>query len=103
MNVVINQLKENLQLLYRKAIDADENLNKLKSQGKGKHGSIFDSNAGFTVSSKQFKPYVEEVALDVEGLLNKEPEELQQSLPDIVKKMELLFKTMANFRLTLDD
>lgn len=102
MEVVISQLKENLQLLYRKAIDADESLVQLKSQGKGKHGSIFDKSVGFTCSSKHFKPYVEEVAMDVESLLNKEAEEMQQALPAVVKKMELLFKTMASFKQSLE-
>lgn len=103
MNVVINQLKENLQLLYRKAIDADTYIDKLQSQGKGKFGSVFDKSAGFKSSSKHFKPYVEEVAINLEAMLKLEQEHMQHSLPDVVKKMELLFKTMANFRRSLED
>ena len=41
--------------------------------------------------------------MDMESLTAKTPEELQRSLPDIVKKMELLFKTMASFKLSLED
>lgn len=98
MQAVINKLKQNLQLLYRKSIDADAALKILRSQGNAKFDSVFDADAGFTVSSKYFKPYVEEVALSVETLLSLDEQQMQSKLPDIVMKIDKLFKTMAQFQ-----
>lgn len=98
MQAVIEQLKQNLQLLYRKAIDADESLKTLRSQGKAKFESVFDQDAGFTVSSKYFKPYVEEVALTVEALLSQNEQQWQTQLPGIVQKIDTLFKTLSQFQ-----
>ncbi|UAA38317.1 hypothetical protein KIH87_16765 [Paraneptunicella aestuarii] len=103
MDSVISQLKENLQVLYRKAIDADASLAKLQAQGKGKFGSIFEESIGFQISSKQFKPYVEELSKDVDLLQGANEEEMQQSLTDVVKKMEIMFKTLAQFQQSLKD
>lgn len=103
MQTVIEQLKQNLQLLYRKSIDADAALKMLRSQGKAKFDSVFDAAAGFNVSSKYFKPYVEEVALSVETTLSLDEQQLQAKLPDIVIKIDKLFKTMAQFQQSMKD
>ncbi len=103
MNAVITQLKENLQLLYRKSIDADAALKQLRGQGKGKFEQIFDKQSGFQSTSKEFRPYVEEIARDVDALLHQNEVSMQQSLPNIVKKIELLFKTLSGFQQSLKD
>ena len=103
MDSVISQLKENLQVLYRKAIDADSALSQLQSQGKGKFGSIFDKSSGFQVSSKQFKPYVEELAKDIDLLQEADEANMQQLLSKVVKKMESMFRTLAHFQDSLKD
>lgn len=103
MQAVIEQLKQNLQLLYRKSIDADEALKILRSQGKAKFDSVFDAKAGFVVSSRHFKPYVEEVALNVDELASKDAEQLQSALPDLVHKIDKLFKTMTQFQQSIRD
>lgn len=103
MNAVITQLKENLQLLYRKAIDADEALNQLRTQGKGKFEQIFDKQSGFDSTSRQFRPYVEEIARDIDALMNQNEVSMQQALPTVVKKIELLFKTLTGFQQSLKD
>ena len=97
MQNLLDKLTENMQLIYRKAIDADQALDKLQQTGKGKFANVFAADAGFTVQSKRFMPYVEELASDVAGLSNLASEDLQQRLPTIVKKMELLLKNLRQF------
>ncbi|MCY7294666.1 hypothetical protein [Alteromonas sp. a30] len=103
MNAVITQLKDNLQLLYRKSIDADNALKQLRAQGIGKFEQVFEKQSGFESTSKEFRPYVEEVAKNIEALLTQDETQMQQSLPIIIKKMELLFKTLAGFQQSLKD
>ena len=104
MNKVISALNENLQLIYRKAIDADSALNALQASGKGKFNTIFGDETPFTSRSKRFKDYVEEVAGNVANLQTPEGEikaEKQGELPAIVKKLELLLTTLEQFKKTL--
>lgn len=101
MNQVIDSLKQNLQLLYRKALDADARLDQLSAQGKGKFQQIFPAHAGFSTDNTRFSPYVAEVAeqvLQIEQAIDTPEPEL---IADTVKKMELLFSTLANFSASL--
>ena len=102
MDAVLEKLNENLQVLYRKAIDADKALEQLTGQGKAKHSSIFPKEAGFTVSSNRFAPYVAELSEEIARLSGScdESQETQfnSSLSTVVKKMESLFVTLAQFK-----
>lgn len=104
MNKVITALNENLQLIYRKAIDADAALDALQASGKGKFNTIFGDDTPFATRSKRFKDYVEEAAGDV-ALLQSEADitvvEQQRRIPMIVKKLELLLTTLEQFKKTL--
>lgn len=98
MEAVIEKLNENLQVVYRKAIDADKALELLTGQGKAKHSSIFPKDAGFAVSSNRFAPYVAELAEDIANLAKEDEAQLNSSLSTVVKKMEALFVTLAQFK-----
>ena len=69
MNPIISELNNNLKVLYRQAIDADKKLDSLQQQGKGKFSTLFNDDTGFEIEAKRFKPYVLEVASDVDSLL----------------------------------
>ncbi|WP_371196200.1 hypothetical protein [Glaciecola sp. SC05] len=104
MNKVISALNENLQIIYRKAIDADTALDALQASGKGKFKTIFGDDTPFNSRSKRFKDYVEEVAGDVALLQsddNSDIESQKQHLPVIVKKLGLLLATLEQFKKTL--
>ncbi len=101
MNKIITALNENLRVVYRKAIDADNALDSLKASGKGKFQHIFEENAGFATKSNRFTPYVEEIAGEVALLSKVEEEELSEKLPSIVKKLELMLTTLHQFKQTL--
>ncbi|GAC16920.1 hypothetical protein [Aliiglaciecola lipolytica] len=98
---LFEKLAENMQVIYRKAIDADEALAKLQQSGKGKFNHIFAEDAGFSVQSKRFVPYVKELAVEVAKLEENQQSQIEQKLPDIVKKMELLLSTLSQFKVTL--
>lgn len=99
MDAVLDKLNENLQVLYRKALDADKALDQLSGQGKAKHKAIFPAEAGFTTSSERFAPYIAELSEDIAALQQvADEEERNQTLSAVVKKMEALFVTLAQFK-----
>lgn len=101
MQVIFDKLTENMQLIYRKAIDADNALAQLQQSGKGKFSNIFTDDAGFTVRSKRFMPYVEELSNQIAELAQKDDQTIQAALPEVVRKIELLMKTLTQFQATL--
>ena len=101
MQTVQQKLIENLQLIYRKSVDADDLLNKLQQQGKGSFSHVFADDVGFQVKSKRFKPYVEELAQEVARLEQLDNAALQQVLPAVVNKIGQMFATLANFQQNL--
>ena len=102
MDSIIEKLNENLQVLYRKGIDADKALDQLKSQGKGKHTAIFPKDVGFSVNSDRFAPYIAELSAQIQSLEtspgDNDNSEFKHSLSAAVKKMEALFITLAQFK-----
>lgn len=101
---LIEKLKENLQVIYRKAVDADDRLGQLYQSGLGKFAQIFPDDVGFTVASKRFKPYVEELAKDILALEKiSDGTQFEAQLSLTVRKMEQLFSTLANFQQSLKD
>ena len=100
MQSIIQSLSENVQVIYRKAIDADQVISRLQHDGKGKFSAIFAKDAGFTISSRLFKPYVEELANDVLALEQKDQVAVKEQLPRLVKKIELILKTLNQFQKT---
>ncbi|MGQ8364988.1 hypothetical protein [Glaciecola sp. 1036] len=98
MNNLIDAFNDNLQIAYRKAVDADNNLDKLQKDGKGKFAAIFPDDSPFETSSKRFIPYVQEIASDVEQLQQLSEQEIKAALPETVKKLELLLATLVKFK-----
>lgn len=101
MQTILDKLTENMQVIYRKAVDADQSLGKLQQSGKGKYKNVFTEESGFNAKSKRFMPYVEELAGEIAPLAQAEKAGFELALPSIVKKMELLLVTLANFQQTL--
>ncbi len=101
MQEIHQQLQETLQTLYRKSIDADQMLDKLQQDQKGKFAAIFPSDTPFATESKRFGPYVEEIASDWQALKELEDEAAKQALPALVKKIELMLTTLSQFQSTV--
>ncbi len=97
MQSVIQSLKQNLKVIYRKAVDADNRLRQMQQSGLGKHGRIFVEAAGFKIESRSFLPYVQELSDDIEALEQLESDEQQMALANVVKKIEHMHVTLATF------
>ncbi|MCL1141174.1 prephenate dehydrogenase [Shewanella gaetbuli] len=94
---VIQQLKENLQVAYRQAIDSDNRLDELQKAGHGKFVAIFNKEQGFTQNSNRFLPYVQELATEFETIqesIHTSPETLEA----FVKKLGVLLQTLQTFK-----
>jgi hypothetical protein len=97
MEQLLNQLDLNLKELYRKALDADAMLDELQTQGQARHQAIFPSPSIFRISSPRFMPYLSETAEQVSAI-----RQTQQfntaTLELVVKQLQLLHKTLSEFR-----
>jgi hypothetical protein len=100
MQTIIQTLSENVQVIYRKSIDADQVISRLQHDGKGKFSAVFAEDAGFIISSRLFKPYVEELANEVLALEKIPQESVKEQLPSLVMKIELMLKTLNKFQKT---
>lgn len=100
MEKVILSLEENLKELYRKAVDADAQINELKKQGHGKFESVFKGNELFSVNANKFMPYLEETAEQILDLKSADltTAENQKALEAVVKKLHLLHTTLSEFK-----
>lgn len=101
MQTIHQQLQETMQTLYRKAVDADQILDNLQRDQKGKFAAVFAADSVFTTSSKRFGPYVEEIANDWQALKGLTEEEAKQALAPLIKKIELALITIAQFQQSL--
>ena len=99
MENLINSLEENLKELYRKAIDADAQIDALKAQGHGKFETIFKSDAPFQAEAKKFMPYLEETAEEILAIKESglDAEQNKQQIEQVVVKLHQLHKTIAEF------
>ncbi len=97
MNPVIEQLNANLKQLYRQAIDADNQLDELQKSGHGKFKALFSEDAGFGFEAKRFKPYVLDVAAEVEALSSQDDLD-GEKLKQVVLKMQHLHQLLASFK-----
>lgn len=96
MEQIIKHIDQNMQDIYRKAVDADEKLNNLKKQGMAKFSSIFEQQDLFACQQNQFMPYVVELADDI--CTFKENQQDQALLILITKKLEQLHKILLAFK-----
>jgi primosomal protein N'' len=88
------QLVENISIILKKSLSADASLADLRENKKAKFEAIFKKNAGFSCSSENFQPYVQEIA---DNLLTWQESKNNELLITLVKKIEKLFTVLANF------
>lgn len=98
---VLKQLKENLKIIYHKAVDADKQLELLRQQKKGGFTHIFADDTPFKNHADTFLPYVEELAADLQEIQVDNEEHYKTLLPSIVIKIELLLKMLNAFKTKL--
>ncbi len=91
------QLIDNISQILKRSLAADATLADLRSKNKAAFKAIFTKDAGFSCTADSFQPYVEEVADD---LISWQGTQDKQLLIALVKKIEQLFKVLANFEQT---
>jgi primosomal protein N'' len=100
---VLEQLHDNLKIIYHKAVDADKQLELLRQQKKAGFTQIFSSDTAFKNHANTFLPYVEELAADLQEIQTDDEDHYKALLPDIVVKIELLLKMLNSFKKNLND
>jgi len=91
------QLLDNISQILKRSLAADATLADLRSKNKASFKAIFTKDAGFNCTADSFQPYVEEVADD---LISWQGSQDKALLIALVKKIEQLFKVLANFEQT---
>ena len=94
---VLKHLQENVKIIYHKAVDADKQLEQLRADKKAGFAQIFTADTAFKNHSDTFLPYVEELAADLQEIQTDDEDHYKKLLPNIVVKIELLFKMLATF------
>ena len=102
MDQLLDQLDANLKELYRKALDADQALDALKKQGKGKYQAIFPASAGFQVQSARFMPYLAETA-ELVAAMRQSQQFSTTTLQQAVQQLKHLHQTLQEFQQALKD
>ncbi|GLS89562.1 hypothetical protein GCM10007916_06290 [Psychromonas marina] len=98
---VLKHLQENVKIIYHKAVDADKQIEMLREQKKAGFAQIFSADTAFKNHSDTFLPYVEELAADLQEIQTDDEEHYKKLLPNIVVKIELLFKMLTTFKTNL--
>lgn len=98
---VLKHLQENVKIIYHKAVDADKQIELLREQKKAGFAQIFSADTAFKNHSDTFLPYVEELAADLQEIQTDDEEHYKKLLPNIVVKIELLFKMLTTFKSNL--
>lgn len=93
-NNIEQQLIDNISTLLKRSIVADSALAELRDSKKANFSAIFSKDAGFNCHANTFQPYIEEIA---DQLLTWQQSKDQQLLISLVKKIEQLYKVMAEF------
>lgn len=100
---VLKQLQENVKIIYHKAVDADKQLEVLRGQKKASFAHIFSVDSAFKNHSDTFLPYVEELAADLQEIQTDDEDHYKKLLPNIVVKIELLFKMLSSLKNNLKE
>lgn len=97
MQSIIEKLNENLKVAYRQAVDADNKLDQLQKEGHGKFAALFAKDEVFGFEAKRFKPYVLDIAADVDAL-SQQDELDQQKLKTAVVKLQKVLELLSAFK-----
>ena len=101
--VVVEKLTHNLKSLYTLAQNADEELEILKKQNRGKFSAILRRDSPFSVQSDRFLPYMVEVADELSALLSVDDAQYMAKLKTLMRKVQLLNAMLVRFHAIADD
>ena len=99
---VIEKITGNLKALYPLAQAADEQLDILKKQNKGKFTAIFQKDSVFTAHSDRFLPYMVEVAEQLASLRKLDGNSYNQQLKELLYKIQQMHQVLQQFHAIKD-
>lgn len=97
IQVIQEKLNDNLKDIYPLAQKADEQLEQLKEENKGKFAAIFQQDSGFSARSDRFLPYLIEISEGVQELKECEQNQLSVELQQLLGKIQLMHQVLAKF------
>lgn len=100
---VVNKITDSLKALYPLAQSADEQLDILKKQNKGKFSVIFPKDTLFTAESDRFLPYMVEIANELTALLKVKNDVYVECLTRLMRKIHLMHDVLEKFHMIKDD
>lgn len=100
--VVVEKMTDNLKSLYTLALRADEELDILRKQNKGKFTAIFQKDSPFEAQSDRFLPYMVEVADELGALLSVDDADYIAKLKALMRKVQLLNGVLIRFHAIAD-
>ncbi|CAM3787533.1 hypothetical protein [Parendozoicomonas haliclonae] len=100
---VVDKLTDNMKQLYPLAQRADEELEMLKKQNKGKFSAIFQTGSPFAAESDRFLPYMVEAANELTALLKIDDEDFKPQLQELMQKIQLLHQVLQKFHAVTDE
>ncbi|MRI34664.1 hypothetical protein EOPP23_16900 [Endozoicomonas sp. OPT23] len=91
------RLVEALKELYPLAMNADEQLEVLQGEDKGKFSAIFQKDSEFTVEANRFLPYLIELNDEIQSLKIMEEQNQQNKIKQILIKIQEMHKVLTHF------
>ncbi len=97
IRIIQEKLNLNLKEIYPLAQKADEQLETLKDQEKGRFSAIFQADSGFTANANRFLPYLIELSEEVRKLPQIEVEAFNTELQTILEKIQKMHLILNRF------
>ena len=98
-----DRITESLKVLAAQAQAADEILDGLKQDNKGRFASIFPKHSTFNTTAIRFLPYLEEVDNELQNLPPMTESTFQPSLQSLMNKLGMLHEILNVFHEIKDD
>ncbi len=98
-----DRITESLKELATQAQAADEILDGLKNDNKGRFTSIFPKHSTFKTTAIRFLPYLEEVDSELQNLPPMTEKAFQPSLQSLMNKLGMLHEILNVFHEIKDD
>ena len=86
-----------LKELYPLAMKADEQLEALQQDNKGKFSAIFQKEAGFVAEANRFLPYLVELNDEIQSLKIMAAENQQPKINSVLKKIQEMHLVLNQF------
>ena len=104
MSQLIHQrIEDTLKDMLPIAQQADEILVGLQVDKQARYSAIFPKHGLFTVQSRLFLPYLEELDTDFKALPEQTDPAFQPLLTSLMKKIQVMFQLLGSFHEIQDD